>query len=393
MSESEGIDEKHGPHPAINIGLVIVGAAALGVLLYFNGRFGWSLGTTDADRVAYATLHILADLASAGLVAWSAAIAARGAWRWRVRAWVAFLCALGFTSVSILTVYGFMSTRIAAVQGHTAVLETQKGVAEWLKTQTVNPEVANAYAAAASECASGRGPRCLGAEARAQALAGQQANMGKELRQQFKQIEATASIVPDSHASAIASITGMSLGAAQKLLMIVMSAFGQSVKFACLFFGIKGLSQTIWRRRRTVSASPKGSSGEGGETRKTTNESKDKQPETVIQFPAKASAPAEFPAAQNARPTVSSEAARVPSPAPTVSGYPRLYGETVSSALRIQPEWPSQQAIADALGVTKGKVSKDIKKLKGQRKAETKRNGKANAVIARRNGGVLHAVI
>ena len=375
MSASETHEER-GPHPAINIWLIAVGAAALGVLLYFNGRFGWSLGTTWGDSVGYTVLHVLADLASAGLVAWSASIAAKRKWRWRMRAWAAFLCALAFTSVSILTVYGFMSTRMAAVAGHTAVLETQKDHAKWLAGQTVKADVANAYAAAARECATGRGPLCAAAEARAKALAGQQSSMRIELRQQFKTIEATASIVPDSHALAIAGATGLSLATVQKLLMLIMSAFGQSVKFACLFFGIKGW---VAHRMSTVSRTvPSTSEGGGGTSVKGSQplEPSKRNDETVAAKPG------------NVTPLRKAER-------PVVELSPELPRLSLPEYLKQHAgvTYASQTALAKATGFSPATVSRELKRLEGRRKVKRSKHKRgANAVTYGGHGGLQAAV-
>lgn len=268
MSESEETEGKGVITVLLTSGLlVLIGFATLAVLMYFSWQLGWSLGTTESDRWALGSLHVSAEMASAGLVGWSAVIAALGGWAWRSRSFIAFVCAIVFALVSVLNTYGFMSPRIAAVAGHEGVIEAQKSNAEWLKQMSVNPEVAQAVGVAAAECATGRGPKCLAAEARAKFMAGQQGHMGEKLEQQFKKLEKTASESPDSHALAVASITGLSVAAAQKLLIIIMAGFGQCVKFSCTFFGFKGLAAFLHRRRRqqkSVEATTPGNKTEGG---------------------------------------------------------------------------------------------------------------------------------
>lgn len=335
-------------------GLVTVGLIAMSVCIYFQGRHGWNLGTILPDKIALATMHGLVDVATALLVSGGAILFA---WYMRKMGFAACVFALLLTCFSVLSVSGFMSGRIAALEGQKAALSVLDKYGKWAGGTTYQ-----------------------------QAGRSERTHLRMEMRANLKEMVRVASIIPDSHAMAIANMTGLHIETVQRVLILISSGMAQAIKYICLLVGFFLLSNRDERNASLVSSSPKGGSSSGGETRKPSEESKDKHPETVVQFPARANAQADPP-------KVSSDAPRVPALAPSVSANHRLHGASVSTALRLQPEWPNQQAIADALGVSKGKVSKDLKRLKGQRKVETKRNGKSNAVIARRNGGGLHAVI
>jgi hypothetical protein len=395
MSASEETEAKGVVTVLLTSGLLIlIGIATLCVLMYFSWQFGWSLGKTWWDSLAMGALHVSAEVASAGLVAWSAVIAALGGWAWRRRSLVAFVCAIVFALVSVLNTYGFMSPRIAAVAGHQGVVEAQKSNAEWLKQMSVNPEVADAVGAAAAACANGRGRRCLAAEAKAKFLASQQGHMGEKLEQQFSKLEKSASENPDSHALAVASLTGMSVAAAQKLIIVLMAGFGQCVKFSCTFFGFKGLAAFLHRRRRSLSSSPKGGSGEGGASEKSSDASTDKLPANVTPLRPEV---AQLQATTGNSPVVAPPLTvrRVQSDAPRPSLPLTLQPYTsVEDFLARHPSVTSQKVIADAMGVSQAKVSRDIKRLKGRGKVKVEKTWRSNAVAftPRRNGG-LHAVI
>jgi uncharacterized membrane protein len=67
---------------------------------------------------------------------------------------------------------------------------------------------------------------------------------------------------------------------------------------------------------------------------------------------------------------------------------------SVVDYLARHPSVSRQKDIADALRVSEAKVSRDLKKLKGQGRVQSKRQWRSNAITftPRRNGG-LHAVI
>lgn len=339
----------------LSVVLTATGVAGLIASVYISARVGWSLADNEADKIVTAGILGLADFAAAMIII---AASRMRVWGWYSRSYLAIAIAAVFLVAGYVTAYGFFSTRIAVHASQKAAAAVDKDYLKWIQGQTVNMELP-----------------------RSQRLA-----MMKEAREGRDTLKSTMRVVSDKYAAAIGAWLGWTIEETQTRLTAATAAIAYSVKFTGLWFGIM-----LWPRRRdetdrSVSSSPKTGSDGTGSNRKPTEDSKDKQQETVVPFPGKANAPA-------APSKVSSEAPRVPAPAPSVSPKPQLYGSSVSAALRMQPEWPNQQAIADALGVSKGKVSKDLKKLKGQRKAETKRNGKSNVVVARRNGGLHHAVI
>jgi hypothetical protein len=355
----------------------VIGGFAIWYALQMVAIFGEGMGVDARSREIYAHSHMVVHIFGA------ACALAIGVF-YQSRNWALFALALlaiiTCGSYGILNMVGFTSTNRVAV----AATKDAKRAAAERQYQSARTDLTSQIdwlqKTAASE--EGRERRRLLAEVDAKR---------KELSALAPPSPTADTVLSDTQSTTLGELTGTS---ARKWLLAlpvplaILIFFAESFSFVVVGHMLAATVAMFAGIGRKVSGNSEPSEG----NRKPSEESKDKQSETVVQFPGKTATADQFPAAENERSKVSSEMPRVPALAPTVSTSPKLYGETVSSALRMQPEWPSQQAIADALGVTKGKVSKDIKKLKGQRKLETKKNGKSNAVIARRQG-VLHAVI
>lgn len=349
-------------------GLLLGGIVLLGLTGAMNWFQGEHLGVTTAGKFLNSVGSVAVDVFGLLFCGLAAGVCfANRKWVWGGIFALAVLLSAGW---SVNSMWGYQATeRVSASKTREVEIARVKDADKLEKDS----------AAKALDLAKSAGNR----NARKDFLAANQ-----DAIKSFRDAKVTIVVAPDLGAQSMAEKLGWKVETVQYL---------QSGYFAVLVIflkmvGFPGAGFLLSWHPEPPSRTVSGSSDSSGSKGKPSEESTSK-PETVLQFPARTAAPpGEFPAPRNDRPKASSEALRVPAPAPTVSATQKLFGSTVSEALRRQPEWTNQQAIADALGVSKGKVSKDLKKLKGQRKVETKRNGKSNAVIARRDRG-LHAVI
>src|SRR6516164_3429453 len=114
-------ERQHGSR-VLSMLAVTIALCGLALSMWMNWRFGWSQAGVSEDRAATAGQHMIADPAAAVLTAIGGGLIARGS---RFRGIVAILFALGFIAWSMSNVFGFMSTRIAAFEGHKAALKAQ----------------------------------------------------------------------------------------------------------------------------------------------------------------------------------------------------------------------------------------------------------------------------
>jgi uncharacterized membrane protein YecN with MAPEG domain len=224
-------------------GLVGIGIVAMCVCVYFNARHGWNLGTILPDQVALATMHGLVDIATALLVSGGAILFA---WYMRKMGFAACFFALLLTCFSILSVSGFMSGRMAALQAQKTTLEILDKQGRWTGGSTYKE--------------AGRSER---------------RSLRAEMRDNVKEMVRVASLIPDSHAMAIASMTGQSVEFVQRALILVSSGMAQALKYICLLVGFFLLSNRDERgagvNHQTQAGSASGSGGPpGGEPRKPT---------------------------------------------------------------------------------------------------------------------------
>jgi hypothetical protein len=178
-----------------------------------------------------------------------------------------------------------------------------------------------------------------------------------------------------------------------------MEAIWQVVlSMVCFHFAGFFMNPLSWLKASGDRKLPSSSEGGGGKP-KSSEESKPatdaKQDANVIPLRAE---PAQLQAAQQALPSpkVSSEAPRVPAPAPrptlSLAPQPSRYA-SVEEYLAANPSVTSQKVIAKGMNVSEAKVSRDIKRLRGRGKVKADRNGRSNAVTytPRRTGG-LYAI-
>jgi hypothetical protein len=196
--------------------LILIGIAAMGTVMWMTGRFGWSLQEADADRWASAVLHVLGDAAGAGLVAIAGIMLGWVGWRWKLMGSIAMLCALVLVAYSIVSVYGFMSTRIAHLESHKAVVSVDQGALDWSRKTSVSKEVP-------------KGERML---------------MRKDVKERTEQLKKSLSFIPDAQAAGVAAWFGTTTEKVQRGLVVITSCVGQLIKVSCLFFGF-----SLWAYR------------------------------------------------------------------------------------------------------------------------------------------------
>jgi uncharacterized membrane protein len=213
----------------------------------------------------------------------------------------------------------------------------------------------------------------------------------KEAIKSFREAPVEVRIAPDAGAELWATAFGFTAQRVQMLLS-ALEAFWQVVLSMVCFpaagFFMNPLSWMKVSGDKKLAGSPEGSGGKDKSTVALRGEN-------VVDLPTKVAAPPQLQAAPEPVPTVSSEALRVAAPAPktvSLSLEPKEYA-SVEEFLAANPSVSKQKDIAAGMKVSEGKVSRDIKRLKGRGKVKADRNGRSIAVTytPRRNGG-LHAL-
>jgi hypothetical protein len=210
----------------------------------------------------------------------------------------------------------------------------------------------------------------------------------QEAIKSFRDAEVKVIIPPAAGTQVVADRLGWKL----ETIQVIRSAFFSFLIIFLKMIGFPGagflLSWSPESAPASVSSSPKGGSGNDGESEKSSGASSGKQPASddanVIPIRADATQP-EIVWQDPQPPKVRSGAPRVPAPAPEPSLKSEY--ETVAEFLAREGSAPSQKAIAQRMGVSQAKVSRDLKKLKGQGKVQLERNWRSNAV--RRNGASI----
>jgi hypothetical protein len=226
---SSTINKNDGTHGsrAVSCFLIFIGLAALGVSVFMNMRFGLGLSQDPTDRTTMAILHVLVDPAAAGLVV-AGALMRRWGWKWEGFCFQAI--ALLLILYSMLSVYGFMSARIAQTQSHDAIVAMQKGQLDWTRNSSVNRELPKVER------------RLLRQEA-------------KELT---KEIRNSLSIIPDAQAASIATAIGVSVEKVQRALVMISSGIAQAMKFVCLLAGVMIWPRSTTRNNKTTTGGNNG---------------------------------------------------------------------------------------------------------------------------------------
>lgn len=358
----------------------VIGGFAIWYALQMVAIFGEGMGVDARSREIYAHSHMVVHV-------FGAACALAIGIFYHGRNWTLFALALsaiilcggygilnmvGFTSTNRVTVAATKdASRNAAERAYQASRSDLMGQIDWLQKTAANED--------------GRERRRLLSEVDAKR---------KELSALKPPIPTAETVISDTQASTLAELTGR--GSVRQWMLALPIPLAVLVfvaeSFSFIFVGhllaaiVALFAGYVAAARPSIAGTPEGSGGHV----KSSDESKPKQDANVIPMRASEAQAASIAAT----PKVSAGPPRVPAPAPTrhvpLTLQPK--SKTLAELLAVQPSWPSQKAIADAMGVSQAKVSRDLKKLKGQRKVEAKRDWRSNTIIARRQG-VLHAVI
>jgi hypothetical protein len=257
MQINHGTERRHGSR-TLSVICVLIGLSAMCCSMWMNARFGWGQASAIEDRYFMSMLHTLIDPAAAVLVAIGGVLIGRGRY-WQGA--LALACAALFVAWSMISVYGFMSTRIAANKGHESSVKVTEKYLSWVQNQTVNSDIP-------------RTERHL---------------MGDEVRDTIKKLKAEVSVVPDAQAASIADMFGTTTERVQRTLVVVSSGIAQAIKFACLFFGFLIWPHKLTNNNREISGSSESSSSGGsssensGSSGERTSEQEAK--ENVVKFP------------------------------------------------------------------------------------------------------------
>jgi hypothetical protein len=195
--------------------LVAIGVCAMVAVMWMTGRFGWSLQEAEGDRWVSAGLHVLNDAAAAGLVVASSILLGKIGWKYKFMGSIALLCGLALVIYSVVTVYGFMSTRIAHLEAHKNLVAYQQGELAWKRGVSVSRDVPKS----------------------------ERLSMRTELRMASMEFKNSLRLIPDAQAASIATLLGTSVEHVQRGLVTITSIVGQLIKVSCLFFGIALLTQ------------------------------------------------------------------------------------------------------------------------------------------------------
>jgi hypothetical protein len=187
------------------------------VVMWMTARYGWSLQDDIADRSASAALNILVDAAAAVLVSAFGLMLKCRRRRWKVMGVTPLLFSLIFDVYSAITVYGFMSTRMAHLEAQKKVVEMQQKDLEWKRATSINRDVPKS----------------------------DRAYLRRESQAAYEDLKKSLMFVPDAEASSIASIFDTTVEKVQRALVLIVSCVGQLVKVSCLFFG-----SILWPRRQ-----------------------------------------------------------------------------------------------------------------------------------------------
>ena len=219
--------------------LIVLGLCAVATVMWMTGRFGWSLQEAAVDRWVSACLHMLNDAAGAALVIVSSVMFGMSGWRTRIMGVIALICALLLVGYSIVSVYGFMSTRITHLERHNRIVAYQQGAIDWTRKTIINRDLPKS----------------------------ERQMLHDELRKANKELKAALRFIPDAQAAGIAAWFNTTVERVQRTLVIITSGVGQLIKVACLFFGFSLLSYCSKEGPSSGDSSgPTAGGGQGGKT-------------------------------------------------------------------------------------------------------------------------------
>ena len=330
--------------------LMFIAAIALLASMVMNWRFGWGLSTDLVDRSTVAVLHVLVDPA-AGSLALAGSMLMR--WGWKREGWTFYGFALVLVLYSMLSVYGFMSARIAMTQSHDSVVAMQMGQLDWTRKSSINRELPRSER------------RLLRADA----------------KEMTKEIRTSLSIVPDAQAASIAAALGVRVEKVQRALVMVASGIAQGIKFICIICGVMVWPRSVASAKQE--APPKSDTGGGGGKKLELVKPDARDP---VDAPKKIHASAHL---MQTDPTQRS--ASVPS---TGAWKKRDYAAELREYLHQHApdgDLQSQRAIGRALNISQPSVSRHLRRIQAQADRKTARANARRMNGHQGFGGSFHA--
>ena len=325
----------------VSVFLIVIGLCAMAAVMFMTGRFGWSLQDEAADRIASASIHVLVDAGGAALVTASGIMLSWRGWRWRMMGIIALFCALVLVAYSILSVYGFMSTRIAHLEGHKNIVAMQQGDLDWKRKTSISRDVPKS----------------------------ERLYLRQEARVAAGELKNSLAIIPDGQAAAIAGLFSTTSERVQRALVMISSGVGQLIKVACLFIGF-----SLWPHRLHETKPSGGTDGGGGGREKPATETK-RTAETVASIPAIA-AKTKPSTQRSATNVVTFGAPKSVLLTPEDKGF--RYVEEQIARLGYAP---SQAALARVMGASKATASRTVTKWEKQGLFQRERQGKVNLIV------------
>jgi len=200
--------------------------------MWMTGRFGWSLQEDQADRCASAVIHVLVDASAVALISAASYMVSRpgAAWKWRSIGAAAACISIMLMGYSVVSVYSWMSTRVARLEAHNRVVDAEQQALDWKRKTSISRNIPKS----------------------------ERLYLRKEAREAQEKLERSLAIIPDAPAQSIADAFGTTAPRVQRFLVMAASCVGQVIKLACLFIGF-----FIWpyRLNKPAKRPPAGGSG------------------------------------------------------------------------------------------------------------------------------------
>lgn len=213
--------------------LIGIGFLALLAIMWMTGRFGWSLQEDQADRYPSAVIHALVDASAAALISTASYMLSRpgATWKWRPVGAAAACISIMLMGYSVLSVYSWMSTRVARLEAHNRVVEAEQQALDWKRKTSISRNIPKS----------------------------ERLYLRQETRSAQDKLKRSLAIIPDAPAQSIADAFNTTAPRVQRFLVMAASCVGQVIKLACLFIGF-----FIWPYRLDKAVTRPPASGSGG---------------------------------------------------------------------------------------------------------------------------------
>src|SRR6516225_11091650 len=177
--------------------LIGIGFLALLAIMWMTGRFGWSLQEDQADRYASAIIHVLVDASAAALISTASYMLSRpgATWKWRPVGAAAAYISIMLMGYSVLSVFSWMSTRVARLEAHNRVVEAEQQALDWNRKTSISRNIPKS----------------------------ERLYLRKETQEAQEKLERSLTIIPDAPAQSIADAFNTTALRVQRLLVMAAS--------------------------------------------------------------------------------------------------------------------------------------------------------------------------